>query len=311
MIALLLAISAYLGIIRPSHAAVPPQAALAHGFPLAAYRNAPSGAPVKKDPVAIGIPTKARGAVVIDWKSGAVLTEKNADEALPIASISKLLTAVVVADHTKDWDGVVTIQADDERPGGVAYLLPGERVRIADLFNLSLVASSNGATIALARSTGLSPQQFAAEMNAAAARIGMDASSFVEPTGLDPHNVASARDVAILVRKALGYAEIAAAVQRPAYEFTALTGRSVHVRSTDELLGALTGEEGMKLLGGKTGYLEEAGYCFGAAAESEDNHRIVAVVLGAPSKDERFNQVHSLMAWTFGAYDWPPRSANL
>jgi D-alanyl-D-alanine carboxypeptidase len=306
MLSVLLAILAHLGILHP--AAVPAQDVRvpAQGFPLAAVRPAVPAAPVKNDPSDAGITVHARGAAVIDWKTGALLAEKDADTSYPIASITKLLTAIVITDRIKDWDQEVTFLAEDERPGGIAYLLPGERVTVADLFNLSLVASSNGATVALARSTGLSAESFAIEMNVTADRLGLRAGRFVEPTGLDSRDSASARDVAILVRNALAVPEIAAAVRKKEYQFTAKSGRSVRVRSTDELLGTDVDAGGAKVLGGKTGYLVEAGYCFGAMAESRDGHRVVAVVLGAPTKEERFTQVHSLITWAFGAYSWSP-----
>lgn len=278
-------------------------------LPLAATaaRQVVQSAPTKKDPTRIGVETSARAALVADWKTGTALFEKNADEPQAIASITKLMTALVVLGEDPAWDAEVEVKAGDERPGGVPYLIPGERVTVRDLFNLSLVASSNGATVALARSTGLSEEAFAAKMNDVAATIGMTGSSFTEPTGLDATNVATARDVAILLRTALGKEEIRETVAKREYRFVAKTGLSHAVRSTDELLGGFLSKDPYHFLGGKTGYIEEAGYCFAAAAENGNGDGVIAVVLGTPTKEKRFKEVKSLMFWAFDAYAWPPR----
>jgi D-alanyl-D-alanine carboxypeptidase (penicillin-binding protein 5/6) len=273
-------------------------------------RREASAAPVKKDDSRLGVETSAKAVAVVDWLTGTPLFEKNAGDPLPIASITKLMTALVVLDREPDWNAETTYLGSDERPGGIPYLAPGERIAVGDLFNLSLVASANGATVALARSTGLSAQDFVAEMNAKAAELGMESARFADPTGLDPANVASARDVAVLIRHALDREMIHDAVMRRTYEFTALSGRPHAVRNTDELLGSFLDAEPYRFLGGKTGFLHEAGYCFGAAAENGDKGRVIAVVLGAPTKEQRFREVKSLLYWAFDAYSWPQGTAS-
>ncbi len=275
-------------------------------LPLAAVIPKPAAAPpVKKDANRLGIETVSRAVMVADWKTGSSLFEKNADAPQPIASISKLMTALVFLDHDPDWDAVVEMHGSDQRPGGVPYLISGEKVTVRDLFNVSLVPSANEATVALARSTGYTDEEFAAKMNETAASLGMSGATFVEPTGLDSRNQATARDVAILVREALGRDEIREVVTKREYRFTAKTGLPHVVRSTDQLLGGFLDSAPYRFLGGKTGYIEEAGYCFGAAAEGPDKNGVVAVVLGAPTKELRFKEVKSLMYWAFDAYAWP------
>ena len=281
-------------------------------LPLAALAARPSfpAAPVKKDPNRLGVETSAKAVVVADWKTGMALYEKNADTPQPLASITKLMTAMVVLDRDPDWDAVMDVRAGDERPGGVPYLIPGEHVTVEDLFNMSLVPSANGATVALARSTGYSVAEFVAKMNETAAAIGMIGATFTEPTGLDSGNVATARDVAILVRKALERKEISDVVTKPEYRFTAKTGMNHAARSTDELLGSFLDKAPYRFLGGKTGFIEEAGYCFGAAAENANGDGVIAVVLGAPTKELRFREVKSLIYWAFDAYAWPSRGLS-
>jgi D-alanyl-D-alanine carboxypeptidase len=311
MFSLLVALTMYVALapVRPAASVIEyrPPAVRRQSLPLAAAvpKPAPQG-PSKKDENRIGVETTARAAVIVDWATGGTLFEKDADTPMPIASVTKLMTALVVLSMKPDWQEEIEVLAGDERPGGIPYLIPGEVVTVENLFNLSLVASANGATVALARSTGLSEQEFAAKMNDMAAKIGMTHSTFTDPTGLDAENAASARDVAVLIRTAFASPEIQAAAVKKSYSFKAKTGLNHAVKSTDELLGSFLDSAPYRFMGGKTGYLEEAGYCFGATAENGDGNRVIAVVLGAPTKEARFKEVKTLIYWAFDAYSWPP-----
>ncbi len=260
-----------------------------------------------KDPGRLGIETAAKAVAVIDWETGAVLFEKNAGQPLPIASLTKLMTALVVLDGRPDWRRTVIMTEDDQQIGDLPMLLPGEEFAVGDLFNLSLIASSNDAAVALARSTGLSRDEFLGRMNALAGEMGMERAEFHDVTGLDPRNVAAARDVALLVRKALSVEEIRKTVRLQSYEYAPINGPKRRARSTDQLLDSFLSRPPFDFLGGKTGYIDEAGYCFGAAAQNGDGDRVVAVVLGAANKDERFREVKKLIYWAFDAFAWPGR----
>ncbi len=283
-----------------------PRQILSH-LPLAAARETPlPRAPVKRDPANLGVDTVSRSAIVVDWRSGAVLFEKNADAPQSIASISKLMSALVVLSRGPRWDDKLEITSGDVRGGNIPMIIPGEEVSVTDLFNLSLVASDNDATAALARSTGLTETEFVQEMNRQAAALGMTGASFVDPTGLDPRNQATARDVALLVKRAMSDPDIGRVVKQHEYSFSVAGGPARRAVSTDQLLGSFLTKQPYEFLGGKTGYLEEAGYCFGAAAQNGDGNRVVAVVLGAPAKEDRFREVKSLIHWAFESHDWPP-----
>src|SRR3989338_7361861 len=112
-------------------------------------------APQKIINQSLGLKTTAKSILVVDEKTGTVLYQKNPNQVLPIASITKLMTALVFLDTKPDWKMEIEILDSDQRPGGMVYLLPGERVKVKDLFNLMLVASANEAAIALVRQTGL------------------------------------------------------------------------------------------------------------------------------------------------------------
>lgn len=261
-------------------------------------------APIKEDPTRLGIEIESYAAVVLDWKTEKALFRKNADEPLPIASITKLATALVALESGVKLDQEVEIISSDMRPGGIAYVIPGERISVDDLLHTSLIASANGSAVALARSTGLSLEEFARRMNALAVKIGMESAYFVEPSGLDAGNMASARDVAKLVKHALDNDVIRRIVLKDDYEFDAVTGLHHKLSSTNALLGGTIAMPPYSFLGGKTGFLHEAGYCFGAAASNGDGNKVIAVVLNAPSKRVRFDEVSALMYWTFDAYSW-------
>lgn len=260
--------------------------------------------PFKKDLARLGIETSSRSIAVIDWSTGVPLFEKNADKPQAIASITKLMTALVVLSTDPDWDKVVSVGASDELPGGVAYLAPGEKVKVRDLLHMSLIASSNGATMALARSTGLTDQEFAAKMNELAQGFGMRHSHFDEPTGLDSGNVASARDVAILLKQALSSEIIQDIVTKKVYEFVSESARPHKIATTDMLLDSFLSKPPYVFLGGKTGYIDEAGYCFSAAVRNATGDSVIAVALGAPTRDDRFTDVKRSIFWAFDAFEW-------
>lgn len=260
--------------------------------------------PYKEDKSRLGVDVNAKAAIAIDWETGEILYGKFVDEVRPIASITKLMTALLVLRHGPDWEQVVTIEESDMRAGGIPYVIPGERIKVKDLFNVSLVASGNGATVALARSTGMELDEFVSRMNELTAELGMYGAEFTDPTGLRPGNVASARGVALMLREALSHEEIADTVTTQTYSFRAESGLDHVVRNTNGLLRSFLSEPPYSFLGGKTGFIAESGYCFSAAAANDDGDRVLAVALGAPSKEDRLSDVKNMLYWVFDAYSW-------
>src|SRR3989338_2765633 len=115
--------------------------------------------PYRNNNNSLGMKITAASAMVVDERTGLVLWQKNQDKVQPLASISKLMAALVFLDNNPGWDKVMTAQTSDFRCGGKAYIYQGEEITVKDLFNLSLVASSNSATIVLSRATGLSLEE--------------------------------------------------------------------------------------------------------------------------------------------------------
>jgi D-alanyl-D-alanine carboxypeptidase len=263
--------------------------------------------PVRKDALRVGVATNAAAVVLVDRETGAVLFGKRADEPRSVASLTKLVTVLVALDGRPNFDEEVTITSADLRRGGIEQIFSGDVVTMRDLFNLALVASSNTAAATLARVSGGTPEEFAAKMNAKAKEIGMTHAAFVEPTGLDTRNKASATDVARLLSVAFGEPVVRDAARKSEYRFTTVQGKPRAARATDELLGSFLDKPPYRLLGGKTGYLQEAGYCFGAIAENGNGDGLVAVALGAATREQRFTEVQKLLYWGFDAFAWPGR----
>ena len=227
-------------------------------------------------------------AAVLTAGSNVFLWGKDAETPQPIASISKLMTALVFLDHNPGWDTTYQVGPRDSIGGGKNNLFTGDTVKLRDIFYTSLVASDNGATLALVHSTGLTDEQFVKLMNEKAKKIGMFSASFVEPTGLSDQNQASARDIARLAREALLQPELKKAVTTEKYDFKTAEDREKKISSTDELLGDDVTD--VSILGGKTGFTDAAGYCFVGQFKNTAGKQIISVVLGAPNKEARFSQ---------------------
>lgn len=244
-----------------------------------------------------------KGAVAIDVASDKIIFNQAAEMILPIASITKLATALVFLDNNPGWDNIYEIKADDKVNGGRVYLFPGEQVKLRDLFYLSLVASDNQATKALARSTGLNEDEFIARMNAKAGDLSLTNTKFSDPIGLNGNNVSTPIEIAQLAKTAFAYNEIIEATMTKRYEFTTLAGVKKSVANTDWLLKSFP-QNGVKILGGKTGYIEAAGYCFVGKFINGSGHEVISVVLGGSNINDRFEQTKILIDWVYNNFEW-------
>lgn len=248
----------------------------------------------------------ARSAIVIDIDTQAILWQKNPDSRIPLASITKLATALTWSEL---YEGKLTkkhafTQADkNTEPASKDLLLPvGEKMTVEDLLAATLVASYNDAAQALAATTQVSEGEFVDQMNRTARTLGMNHTTFADTTGLSEENTSSAHDAALLVAAIASEPDLQALLTQPEHKITVLgENRDIYVQNTDELL---TDPE-IQLLAGKTGYTEEAGYCFTAVAiDPTTQKRIAIAVLGTPSADARFTDTKKLINWTFNNYTW-------
>ena len=261
--------------------------------------------PGRKDLESVGAEITAKAGAVLDVDSGRFLYEKNANAAFPIASLTKLMTVMTFLDSQPNLDDVATVLPEDDTGEGASVFLPNEQLTKRELVRAALVGSVNAAAAALARSTG-DHDAFIHAMNEKARSLGLTHAVFVDPTGLDPKNQASAKDVALALRSALLYHDIREATQMDAYDVKGRsTGHVYHIKSTNLLLESFLNKDPYRIVAGKTGSLPEAGYCFAQATRNPEGKEIIAVVLGSDTAFARFDDVKALTWWAFQNYAWP------
>lgn len=255
----------------------------------------------------VGVEVSAQSVLVVDAKTGKVLYEKNSSDIRSIASITKLMTALVFLDYNPGWESTIGILESDYRDGGIIYLIASEEVSINDVFYTTLIASSNEAAVALSRSTGLATEEFVSKMNEKASDLDMVNTFFVDVTGLNSGNKSTAVDVIKLFRTALSNSSISEATGTSQYEID-IINRSITrtIKSTNAVLGQEfgIGDNTYTVRAGKTGYLEAAGYCFTSKISDNNGMNIFAVVLGSDTINARFSDTKSLAYWVFNNYNW-------
>jgi serine-type D-Ala-D-Ala endopeptidase (penicillin-binding protein 7) len=242
----------------------------------------------------------ARNAVVIDPATDEVLFEKQSLQTVPIASLTKLMSAMVFLEQKPDLRRMAEVTRAEIHGGGHTRLWNKERVALYDLLHMSLMNSDNVATRVLARESGLSPAEFVAHMNDKARSMGLTNTRFAEPTGLDEHNVSTAVDVARLVRAAADHYLIREITTTPEYVLVGeYPGRTHTIARTHQIVNTnrlLRGNR-YEFSCSKTGFISESGYC--VATWVRDRGRdLIAVVLGAPTNATRFADVVRLVQRT-------------
>jgi D-alanyl-D-alanine carboxypeptidase/D-alanyl-D-alanine endopeptidase (penicillin-binding protein 7) len=235
-------------------------------------------------------------AIVVDEATGEVLYEKDSATAAPIASLTKLMTSMLVLDARQDLQEVLEVTTDDlDRLKHTFFgVPPGTRATRQSMLELALIASDNHAASALARHYPGGLPSFRAAAAAKAVELGLASTVIEEPTGLSPRNRSSAQDMVKIVRAAAGYPEIAEASSR-SRQAVQLEDRVRAVRNTNRLVGA----PGWNILLSKTGFTNEAGRCISMRLEAAG--RTVAVVLmGAVGSAERAMDATNIRRWLAG-----------
>lgn len=245
---------------------------------------------------------KAGKAVVLDCTSGSVIYDKNSTEKVAIASITKLATVLVFLKKNLSLDSVYEVKKEDRVEGGLLHLRTGDLVTIKDLLNLSLVSSDNMATMALVNASGMSLKEFVIEMNIFAKTNDLVNTNFIDAIGLE-QNLSTAVDVAKLANLAFANETIAGIVSQEQYAFATKNGRAVIARSTNILLDDKV-DDGVKVVGGKTGFTNSAGYCFVGKFVDDKNKNIISVVLDESEKKSRFYQARNLAKWAYDNFTW-------
>jgi len=235
---------------------------------------------------------RAAAAIVFNPETGQVLWEENAQDKRSIASITKVMTALVFLEDDPDLSQEITVERGDTYAASTTYLRTNERITLNDVLHLTLIASDNAAARVLARVSHGGTASFVERMNEKAIELGLESTSFADPSGLNPANISSAYDLSRLISFASGN-ERMAGIMRTA-QYTAKTNRrSINIHTTNRLV--LNGE--IDVMGGKTGFITKAGYCLATLLRLPQGNQVAVVVLGANSNLGRFWETRHLANW--------------
>lgn len=260
--------------------------------------------PVKRRPDSLGIKTLAPSAFVADVATGNVLFAKDAHRVMPIASLTKLMTAMVLLDSGVDLKQIVVMKDEDFDNESKGVFKVGEELTYGDLLKTMLVGSINASASAIARAS-LGTDKFIAAMNAKALDMGLKSPHYEDPSGLDPDNRASAADIAAIITKASSYPEIRDVAHLPEVTVRGLrTGQNYTVKTTNLLLNTFINRKPFSIVTAKTGSLPEAGYNMAQVTRNQEGHEVVAVELGNDNHFGRYQDIKSLTYWAFDTYEW-------
>jgi len=248
------------------------------------------------DHVLDGPRLNARAALLVNYENGEVLYSRNADEVRSIASISKLVTAMVVLDKGINLERTEKITPEDAQHSSRSRLRVGSELALRDLLYATLASSDNRAARALTRAVSGTPERFTDEMNAKVRELGLTRTHFCEPTGLDSGNVSTAREVAKLIHYAYDYELIAEFTAQKEHR-TRFLNRREYARmlpNTNRLLWSRYG-----VLAGKTGYIQASDYCLTSIVTNDKGERLTLVLLGVPGDRLRFKEARRLIDWGY------------
>jgi D-alanyl-D-alanine endopeptidase (penicillin-binding protein 7) len=236
---------------------------------------------------------KSGVALILDQDTDEILFSKNSQAILPIASLTKLMTAVVVTEARLPLDETITISEDDvdTEKGSRSRLKVGTQLRREDMLHLALMSSENRAAHALGRSYPGGLAAFVAAMNEKAHALGMNDTHYVEPTGLSSKNQSSARDLATLVKAAHEVPIIRELSTSPEY-MVEVGNRSVQFRNTNGLVKSPDWDIGLQ----KTGYISEAGRCLVMQATMA-GRQLIMVFLDSAGKYSRIGDAERVRRW--------------
>ncbi|MCS1350841.1 D-alanyl-D-alanine carboxypeptidase family protein [Mechercharimyces sp. CAU 1602] len=245
---------------------------------------------------------KAKSAILLDVDTGTVLYEKNADEKLPPASITKVMTMLLVMEaldegHLSMEDKVQASEHAASMGGSQIFLKAGEEMKVEELLKAIAIASANDATVAVAEHLAGTEEAFVQKMNRKASELGMTHTKFRNTNGLpEPDHYTTARDISTMSRALLKHPEIT--------RFTGVYEDYLRQESktpfwlvnTNRLVKFYEGMDGLK-----TGFTQEAKYCLTATAERE-GMRLIAVVMGEPDAKSRNQEIAQMMNFAFSQY---------
>jgi D-alanyl-D-alanine carboxypeptidase len=244
----------------------------------------------------------ARSAIILNEDSGEIIWEKDADKAVPIASLTKMMSIYTFLSTRPDLSRVVSYKKQDELynyehcyPWESARLRvsEGETMTIEDLVYSTIVGSANNSIETLVRVSGLTRAEFIKKMNDIAKSWGAYNTSFTEPSGLDPNNVSSPADYAIITKEIFKNPLIEKISKTEAYSFATINTNEIHnLKNTNPMLK----EDEYEIVGSKTGYLHESLYCLMTRIKT-DKGNLIVINLGSSSKESRTSDNKQLIEY--------------
>ena len=243
----------------------------------------------------------ALSAVLMDAETGEILYAKNPDEALPPASVTKIMTLLLVMEAIDSgqimMSDMVSVSENAASMGGSqVYLEPGEQMSVEDLLKSTVVSSANDAAVALGEYVSGSEEAFVRRMNERAAELGMEHTKFENATGLDDDTTAhltSAEDIAIMSRALLSHEKI---LEYTSIWMDTIRNGAFGLSNTNRLIRFYSGATGLK-----TGSTSKAKFCISATAKRDGLH-LIAVIMGSPTRDVRNAMATRLLDWGFANF---------
>lgn len=243
----------------------------------------------------------AKSAVLMEAETGEILYNKNGDEALPPASVTKVMTLLLIMEAVDSgvFSLADTVSVSDyaaSMGGSQVYLEPGEEMTVEDMLKCVIIASANDAAVALAEKVSGSVEGFVARMNERAAELGMKNTHFENPTGLDDavtNHTISAKDIAVMSRELIRHEKV---LEYSGIWMDTVRNGEFGLTNTNRLIRFYNGATGLK-----TGSTSKAGFCISATAKRDGMH-LIAVIMGSPTRDERNNAAKALLDYGFAKY---------
>lgn len=244
----------------------------------------------------------AKSGLLIEASTGEIIYEKNKDEKVPVASMTKMVAQIIILENiekgTLTWNEKIKVSSNAAGMGGSQiWLKPGEEMTVRDLMKGITMASANDATVALAERIAGTEEAFVKQMNEKVKELGLKSTHFVNPTGLDEENhYSSAYDMGLIAKELLKHEQI--------LEFSKVyedyirqdTPNKYWVVNTNKLVRFYEGADGLK-----TGFTDNAGYCMAVTAK-RDGMRLIAIVLGETSGKVRNQETSELLDYGFNLY---------
>ena len=250
----------------------------------------------------LNLATNAKGAIMIEASTGKIIYEKNADEQLPMASMTKMMTLLLIMEEIETgnlkWDEMITASEHAASMGGSQiFLSVGEQMSVEDMVKGICIGSGNDAAVAMAERIGGTEENFVKMMNEKVTKLGLKNTHFENACGLDSDNhYSSAHDMAMIAKELVKHEKILEYTGTYEDYLRKNTDKSFWLVNTNKLVRYYQGVDGLK-----TGYTNTAGYCITTTAK-RNNLRLVTVVMGEPSSAIRNNETTSMLDYGFNTY---------